>query len=160
MTAITRADSTTTTTSSSNLPPNTPTLTADYASLDSLKAAFAGQDAVVSAVATQGVPAQQTAVDAAVAAGVRRFVPSEFGINTRQVRERTIGRILAGKIAVVDYLEQLVQEGRSGGLSWTGVSTGLFFDWVSLSVVLFWLIWGFSGVGRTGVRVVGVGWGW
>ncbi|KAH6847551.1 hypothetical protein B0I37DRAFT_431172 [Chaetomium sp. MPI-CAGE-AT-0009] len=113
VTAITRSP---TSTSTTNLPPNTAVLTADYNSLDSLKTAFTGQDAVVSAVGTQAVGAQKTVVDAAVAAGVRRFVPSEFGIHTRVVRDRPIGRILAGKIGVVDYLEGL-------GLEHSGLGT-------------------------------------
>ncbi|KAK3292878.1 uncharacterized protein B0H64DRAFT_344989 [Chaetomium fimeti] len=138
VTAITRpsptpsTNTTTTTTNppTPNLPPDTRTLTADYASVESLTAAFSGQDAVVSAVGTQAVGTQHTAVDAAVAAGVQRFVPSEFGIHTRLVRERPIGRVLAGKVGVVDYLEGVVERtGGEGGLSWTGVSTGLFFDW-------------------------------
>lgn len=101
----------------------------DYASFDALKAAFDGQDAVVSVVGTLAIGTQKTAIDAAVAAGVKRFIPSEFGINTRKVRGTPIGKILAGKIAVVDYLEKVVA--REEGFSWTGLSTGLFFDWVS-----------------------------
>jgi hypothetical protein len=96
--------------------------------LDALKAAFAGHDAVVSVVGTLAVPAQRVAIDAAVAAGVRRFIPSEFGIHTRKVRGTAIGGILSGKIEVVDYLEGVAAE--HSEFSWTGVTTGLFFDWV------------------------------
>jgi hypothetical protein len=83
----------------------------------------------VSVVGTLAVPQQKTAIDAAVAAGVKRFIPSEFGINTRKVRGTPIGTILTGKIDVVDYLEEVAAKG-DGGFSWTGLSTGLFFDWV------------------------------
>jgi len=119
-----------------SLPPGVVAIkTVDYTSLDDLKAAFDGQDAVVSVLATASVGApQRLAVDAAVAAGVKRFIPSEFGINTRKVRGTSIGKILAAKIGTVDYLEELVAKGE--GLTWTGVSTGLFFDWVS--AVLFY----------------------
>ncbi|KAK4187481.1 hypothetical protein QBC35DRAFT_523541 [Podospora australis] len=99
----------------------------DFTSFDSLKDAFTGQDAVVSVVGTPGVSSQILAVDAAIAAGVKRFIPSEFGVNTRKVRDWPIGKILAGKIAVVDYLQEKVKEGKE--ISWTGLSTGLFFDW-------------------------------
>lgn len=105
--------------------------TVDFASLDALKAAFAGQDAVVSVVGAPGVGGQTVAIDAAVAAGVKRFIPSEFGVNTRKVRGTPMGSVLAGKIAIVDYLQEKV-EGNEG-FSWTGLSTGLFFDWVCLS---------------------------
>jgi hypothetical protein len=57
-------------------------------------------------------------------------------------------------------------EGREGGLSWTGVSTGLFFDWVSLSSYLFHSLGVFLVLGEcvfvfvfVGVSVeVGDGW--
>lgn len=111
-----------------------PVKAVDYGSVDAFKAAFAGQDAVVSVVGAPGVPGQKTAVDAAIAAGVRRFIPSEFGINTRKVGGTSIGKILAGKIAVADYLDGKAKENE--GFSWTGLSTGLFFDWVSLSSVV------------------------
>ncbi|KAK3385416.1 hypothetical protein B0H63DRAFT_472888 [Podospora didyma] len=99
----------------------------DYTSFDALKAAFEGQDAVVSVVGGPGVPAQKIAVDAAVAAGVKRFIPSEFGINTRNVRGQPIAKIIGGKIAIVDYLQEVAKEHPE--FSWTGLSTGLFFDW-------------------------------
>ncbi len=102
----------------------------DYASFESIKEALQGQDAVVSVVGTGAIAVQRLFVDAAVAAGVRRFVPSEFGVNTRKVRGTPIGGVLKGKIAVVDYLEEVVAKGESE-LTWTGVATGLFFDWVS-----------------------------
>lgn len=100
----------------------------DYDSLESLKDALAGNDAVVSVIATAAIKAQQTIVDAAVAAGIKRFIPSEFGINTRIVGGTPIGKILSGKVATVDYLDSKAKE--NPGFSWTGVSTGLFFDWV------------------------------
>jgi hypothetical protein len=101
----------------------------DYESVDSLKAAFAGQDAVVSAIATVAIKGQQPIIDAAIAAGVKRFIPSEFGVNTRLTGGTTIGKILAGKVATVDYLDAKAKENKD--FSWTGLATGLFFDWVS-----------------------------
>ena len=112
---------------------------ADYASYDSLLSVFTGQDAVVSVVGAPGVPVQKVAVDAAIAAGVKRFIPSEFGVNTRRVRDLPIGKILQGKIGVVDYLK----EKEAQGLTWTGISTGLFFDWVC-GFFFFYLYFFFS----------------
>lgn len=100
----------------------------DYESVDSLKAAFEGQDAVVSAAATPAVGNQYPIIDASIAAGVKRFIPSEFGINTRTVPDGGLKTILAGKIKVVDYLVEKSKENPT--FSWTGVSNGLFFDWV------------------------------
>jgi hypothetical protein len=100
----------------------------DYESVDSLKEALHGHDAVVSAAATPAVGKQYPIIDAAVAAGVSRFIPSEFGINTRTVQHEGLKTILSGKIQVLDYLVEKSKENPS--FTWTGVANGLFFDWV------------------------------
>ncbi|KAK3388603.1 hypothetical protein B0T20DRAFT_511262 [Sordaria brevicollis] len=97
----------------------------DYSSPTSLQSAFQGQDAVVSVVATAAVQTQKTIIDAAIAAGVKRFIPSEFGVHTRKpgIEKTRIGELLKGKRDVVDYL--IANEDK---ISWTGLSTGFFFD--------------------------------
>lgn len=101
----------------------------DYDSLESLKAALAGQDAVVSAIASPAVgTTQQTVLDAAYASGVKRFIPSEFGINTRKLQGLKIAQILGGKIRLVDDLQKKAEENNS--FTWTGISNGLFFHYV------------------------------
>src|SRR3569833_3563712 len=45
---------------------------------DALTAAFRGQDVVLNTMATAGVAEQYKYEDAAVAAGVKRFIPSEI----------------------------------------------------------------------------------
>jgi len=119
VTALTRA------TSTSTFPEGVTVKKVDFSSPESLKEAFAGQDAVVSAIGSAAVGSQQPIIDAAIAAGVKRYIPSEFGINTRLTPGTTIGKILAGKVAVVDYLKKK----ESPNFSWTGLSTGMFFDW-------------------------------
>ncbi|KAI1463274.1 NAD(P)-binding protein [Daldinia caldariorum] len=99
----------------------------DYQSVESLTAALQGQDAVVSTIATAAVGGQIPLVDAAVAAKVKRFIPSEFGINTRIVEGTSIGKILQGKVKTLDYIIGKSQE--NPWFSWTGVSSGVFFDW-------------------------------
>lgn len=100
-------------------------LPVDFSSPTSLQSAFQGQDAVVSALATSAVQTQKTIIDAAIAAGVKRFVPSEFGVNTRKegIEKTRIGELLNAKREVVDYL--IANEDK---ISWTGLSTGFFFD--------------------------------
>lgn len=58
---------------------------------------------------------------------VRRFIPSEFGINTRQTLGTPIGKVLDGKTKLVDLLDSKSKEKPS--LTWTGISNGHFFDW-------------------------------
>ncbi|KAK4141337.1 uncharacterized protein C8A04DRAFT_31087 [Dichotomopilus funicola] len=127
VTAITRANSSNPT--PSTFPSDVTVKSVDYTSPEALRAAFTGQDAVVSAVATPALGIQIAAIDAAVAAGVKRFIPSEYGVDTRQAVGTTVGNILAKKIEVVEYLQEVVKKGTAPGFSWTGLSTGLFLDW-------------------------------
>ncbi|GAP84435.1 hypothetical protein SAMD00023353_0702590 [Rosellinia necatrix] len=123
VTALTRAGS------SATFPAGVTAKAVDYASEGSLTAALAGQDALVSTVATAAVAGQRPLVDAAVAAGVRRIVPSEFGINTRFLLgdRDPIAAILRGKVETLNYIHEKARQNPS--FSWTGISTGLFFDW-------------------------------
>jgi hypothetical protein len=96
----------------------------DY-SAESLAEAFKNQDAVISIVGNSGFADQQKIIDAAVKAGVKRFIPSEFGSDTANETVREIVPIFNGKKAVVDYLKTK----ESDTFSWTALITGPFFDW-------------------------------
>ncbi|PWW77929.1 putative isoflavone reductase like protein P3 [Tuber magnatum] len=104
-------------------PPNTKVLTADYTSVPSLAAAFAGQDAVVSAIAGAALADQQALIDAAVQAGVKRFIPSEFGSNVTNEKSAKLS-VFGGKLATVDYLKK-----KEGEITWSALINGPFFDW-------------------------------
>ncbi|KAL3420605.1 hypothetical protein PVAG01_07050 [Phlyctema vagabunda] len=54
----------------------------DYSSIDSLTAALQGQDAVVSTVAATAIESQTVLINAAIAAGVKRLIPSDYGSNS------------------------------------------------------------------------------
>ncbi|KAI9879388.1 MAG: hypothetical protein M1823_006842, partial [Watsoniomyces obsoletus] len=97
---------------------------ADY-SPDSLLEAFKGQDAVVSTIATFSTQEQIKIIDAAITAKVRRFLPSEFGIDTSDAKIMAVLPPAKSKYDTVQYLKS--QE--STGLSWTAVIVGGFFDW-------------------------------
>ena len=99
-------------------------LRANYDSMDSLKTAFMGQDVVVSLVAGAVLGNQNKLIDAAIAAGVKRFLPSEFGSNTTDARTRAIVPMYKSKVETVDYLKSKESE-----ISWTSIVTGPFFDW-------------------------------
>lgn len=104
-------------------PPNTKVLTADYSSVSSLAAAFAGQDAVVSTIAGMALGEQQILIDAAVQAGVKRFIPSEFGSNVTNEKTRKLA-VFAGKLAIVEYLKK-----KEGEITWSALLNGPFLDW-------------------------------
>ncbi|KAK8021339.1 NAD(P)-binding protein [Apiospora arundinis] len=94
----------------------------DYDSLDSLVAALKGQDAVVSTLASLALEKQILLAEAASKAGVKRFIPSEFGSNS---------------VAVQDALKrEAVKAGSGDGMSYTLVVNGPFLDW---AVRIGWL---------------------
>ena len=122
LTAITRPSSTATFPSGVNV------IRADTSSLSELTEAFKGQDAVISIAATAGAGGQDVVIDAAIAARVSRFIPSEFGANTRKDRDTKLGQLLAAKVKNTHKLEELGREHE--WFTWTALSTPLFFDWV------------------------------
>jgi hypothetical protein len=100
---------------------------------DSLATIFKGQDAVISVVGGTGFADQKPYIDAAVKAGVKRFFPSEFGINGQSKAVQELTPFFAVKQEVLDYLVEKEKD----GLTWTGLIVGVLFDWVcGLSLVL------------------------
>ncbi|KAJ5776557.1 uncharacterized protein N7511_001568 [Penicillium nucicola] len=99
----------------------------DYESLDSLKNALSGQDVVVSTLGVGAVPRDThlRLVDAAVAAGVKRFIPSEYGCDTTNPNTAKLP-VFGDKIAVQEHLKKANKE---SGLSYTFLITGPFLDW-------------------------------
>ncbi|KAJ5238996.1 oxidoreductase CipA [Penicillium chermesinum] len=100
----------------------------DYASRDSLVAALSGQDAVVSTLNAWAVPRDihLLLVDAAHAAGVKRFLPSEYGSDTSHPLVAKLP-VFGDKIAVVDRLKEIAA--KDSAFTWTSVVNGPFFDW-------------------------------
>jgi uncharacterized protein YbjT (DUF2867 family) len=70
----------------------------DTTSTDTLTKALKGQDAVVSTVGTAAASTQKTIIDAAIAAHVKRFIPSEFGYNTQEARGTKVGGLLKARL--------------------------------------------------------------
>ncbi|KAI3534146.1 hypothetical protein CABS01_08006 [Colletotrichum abscissum] len=97
----------------------------DYDSSESLQNALGGTDAVVSAVGKQnGLQSQFKLIDAAIAAGVKRFIPSEFGADLQNPKIRAFPTYRT-KVEVEDYLEKEV---RDTGLTYTYVYNSVLFD--------------------------------
>jgi uncharacterized protein YbjT (DUF2867 family) len=98
-------------------------LKTDY-SHDSLVSALKGQDAVVSAIGGTGIPDQTKVIDAAIAAGVKRFIPSEFGSDTTNPVGVQRFPLWGQKAEVLKYLES-----KQDQIEWTAIFNGFFFDW-------------------------------
>jgi uncharacterized protein YbjT (DUF2867 family) len=106
----------------SGLPSAAKTVKVDYSSHQSLVNALQGHDAFVSAVPTHDT--QPALIDAAIAAGVKRFIPSEFGSNIAGNAKTAALPVFKGKAITQDYLKQ-----KSSQISYTLICNGLFLDW-------------------------------
>jgi nucleoside-diphosphate-sugar epimerase len=79
-------------------------------------------------------------VRAALAAGVRHLVTSEFGLNTFHPNAAELP-VLAAKLAAQRALEAELQDAAAAGksvLTWTAIFTGAWYDW-ALARGIFWI---------------------
>jgi hypothetical protein len=67
-------------------------------------------------------------VDAAVAAGVKRFIPSEYGTNNLDPRARAVVPIYDIKGNALQYLQKKAAESE-GKFTWTSICCGSWLDW-------------------------------
>ncbi|KAF1934745.1 NAD(P)-binding protein [Clathrospora elynae] len=111
----------------------------DEFTTEELTEAFHGQDAVVVALSTAPVTVEGKEkgngekglafrlIDAAVAAGVKRFIPSEYGANNLDPRARTLVPIYDRKGEMLEYL--IGSASSSLHLTWTSICCGSWLDW-------------------------------
>lgn len=121
VTVISRADS------AATFPPGLPVKRVPYTLAD-LTAALAGQDAAVCAVGPAGIGLHGTMVDAAEAAGVKRFIVDDFGWGRYPKTFPEFAEIHKQRSGQWDYAKDRAE--RNGGFSWTGISSGNPVDWV------------------------------
>ncbi|CZS82143.1 unnamed protein product [Fusarium graminearum] len=110
--------------SKATYPANVTVRTTDF-SEDNLAVALKGQEVVISALGVEGFDQQQKLVDASVRAGVKRFLPSEFSSSSEDPAVLKLFPLFEVKKNLIDYLKTKEKD----GLSWTGLATGLLFDW-------------------------------
>ncbi|KAI9150304.1 NAD(P)-binding protein [Paramyrothecium foliicola] len=97
----------------------------DFESSSSLAAALEGQDAFIDATSTPDPSLSLRLVDAAVASGVYRFIPSEFSSDPDNSLARALP-VFQGKAAVYNYLQKLGGENK---ITWTALSNHALLDW-------------------------------
>lgn len=112
-------------------PSGVKTIKSDFSDA-SLQEAFKGQDAVVSTVGATGLAEQQKYVDAALRAGVKRFIPSELSTSSTDEAVLNLLPLFQVKKNLIEYLKSKESE----GLSWTGIATSGLLDWVSFMTTL------------------------
>jgi putative NADH-flavin reductase len=90
-----------------------------------LVSAFQGQDVVLNAITSLSVSEQHRIIDAAVTAGVKRYVPSEFGLNNLNPAAQALSPVFKEKGEVLTYLKSK----QDTGLSWTSFACGMWLKW-------------------------------
>jgi nucleoside-diphosphate-sugar epimerase len=113
-------------TSKSTFPYDVKLLTSDF-TRTSLVESFKGQDAVIDLVAQSSLEDRKKVIDAAVEAGVKRFIPSEFSGNMDNKANVSIISMFADEVSVRDYAKDRVAA--NPNFSYTTVSNGPFYDW-------------------------------
>lgn len=83
---------------------------------------------MVDLLARVSVDVHKSFIDAAIDAGVKRFIPSEFSGNMNNEHNVAIITLFADRITIRDYLK--LKSTDNAWFSYTTVSTGPFYDWV------------------------------
>lgn len=122
--------------STATFPASVKVTTADYSTVDSVTAAFQGQDAVVSTVAIAAVQGQSVLIEAAVAAGVKRFLPSDFGCDIANPKTGVLP-IFKHKTVIHKQLREAAAA--KPDFTYTLVCNGAFLDWgIEMNFLLNW----------------------
>ncbi|KAK1087579.1 hypothetical protein LTR33_000984 [Friedmanniomyces endolithicus] len=119
VTVFTRASS------NHSFPSNVHVANVNYEDVAGMTKALQGQDALISTIGFGGATLQKHLLDAAIAAGVKRFLPSEFGCDTHNPRVAAIP-LFRTKLGIVEYMDEKVKE---TGTTYTCVYTNAFLDW-------------------------------
>jgi hypothetical protein len=94
--------------------------------VESLTSALKGIDGLVSTVAAAAIENQTVLIDAAIAAGVKRFIPSEYGSCTTSPKVEALP-IYAPMFKIRQYLQE---KAKAGKLTWTVLACGAFLDFL------------------------------
>lgn len=105
-----------------DVPTQVTTTKVDYSSHEALVNALTGHDALISLIPT---PWEQPAlIDAAIAAGVKFFIPSEFGTDIHGNALAAALPLSKGKPETLDYLRSHRDQ-----ISYASIVTDIFLDW-------------------------------
>ena len=111
--------------STATFPSNVKVLKVDYSDKNALVEALVGQDVVISAVGGEGLTTNVdlTLIEAALQAGVKWFIPSQFASDVSHPFYKTIP-FSASKIAAMELLKN-----NQSRIAHTFITTGTFLDW-------------------------------
>lgn len=98
----------------------------DFTSVEMLTSALNGIDAVVSTLSGKAIDTQTALVDAAVAAGVKRFIPSEFGSVSTNPKLESFP-LYSSMATIRKHLET---NAANGEFTWTVLACGAFLEFI------------------------------
>ncbi|UKZ75709.1 hypothetical protein TrVFT333_003401 [Trichoderma virens FT-333] len=98
----------------------------DYSSVQSVESALRDHAVVVSTLTSTSVNSQNPLIDGAIAAGVTRFIPSEFGSDVINPQRNKLP-VFEGKVKTHEYLKTAAA--KNPGFTYTVVCNGSFLDW-------------------------------
>lgn len=73
------------------------------------------------------LPSQTKVIDAAVEAGVKRFLPSEYGFDNADPKTAWLAPPFGEKFEIEKHLNAKVKENPE--FSWTAVATSIWLEW-------------------------------
>lgn len=106
--------------------PNLTVKEVNFNSVQSITLALLGSEVVISCLATLAIGSQNPLIDASVSAGVRRFIPAEFGMDSQNSLSVQLP-VCAPKAATQKYL--LEKSNSNPSFTYTSIANGLFLDW-------------------------------
>ena len=113
------------------LPANVRIQHVDYDSDGSLIQALQSQDSLVSTVAMSAISHRLRMIDAAIAAGVRIFIPAEYTVNSRDATAQ-MQPMMSSVVAIQDYLST-----KEDSISWFVINCGALLEFVLTHSVIF-----------------------
>ncbi|KAF0634682.1 hypothetical protein FPSE5266_11206 [Fusarium pseudograminearum] len=120
VTIVTRAES------KSTFPEEIPVIRTEY-TYDALIMALSGQDAAVCAVGPAGILSQGTMIDAAEAAGVKRFIVADFGWGPNFTSFPEFDAVRAQRAVGFEHARN--HAAANPNFTWTSIAIGNPIDW-------------------------------
>jgi len=106
--------------------PNQTITKVDYFDIAGLTTVLEATNVVVSTLASKALDTQKPLIDASVAAGLKRYLPSDFGSDLHNPLNQKLP-VFKGKVDTHHYLEKLAAE--NSHFSYTYTYNNAFLDW-------------------------------
>lgn len=108
------------------------TVEAAYDDISGLTAVLRDHDALIEIFNPAATVHQRTIVQAALEAGIKHLITNEFGFDTFNPNTKDLvsaGFKLDAQRTLEDELQTSIANGKPPTLSWTGIFTGVWYDW-------------------------------